>query len=190
MTPVGQRCMGSGRSNSPPGQAQTLTVLSPLPEARVLPSGLQVTAETGLLWPVRVRSNSPPGQAQTLTVLSSLPEARVLPSGLQVTARDRGSPAMAQLYKRVLQRGWQTPRRRVRTRRARHPLCWLCAAHAPSYPGLMTMVRVRCAWASSCVFGCGTGGGSADACSRLDRFHFVPVLRREDTLNGTDYQIG
>ena len=50
MTPesAGYRPASRVRSNSPPGQAQTLTVLSPLPEARVLPSGLQVTAQTQL----------------------------------------------------------------------------------------------------------------------------------------------
>ena len=62
------------------------TVLSPLPLARVLPSGLNATEKTLPVWPV---SGAPTGRwlatSHSRTVLSSLPLARVLPSGLNAT---------------------------------------------------------------------------------------------------------
>ena len=62
------------------------TVPSPLPLARVLPSGLNATESTGPVWPV---SGPPIGRpvatSHSRTVPSALPLARVLPSGLNAT---------------------------------------------------------------------------------------------------------
>ena len=62
------------------------TVPSPLPVARVLPSGLNATESTAPVWPVRgfllwrwVATS------HNRTVPSPLPLARVLPSGLNAT---------------------------------------------------------------------------------------------------------
>src|SRR4051812_26025096 len=61
---------------------------SSLPEARVLPSGLNATLRTRSMWPRRgwliwLEVGTPP--LHNMIVLSSLPEARVLPSGLNAT---------------------------------------------------------------------------------------------------------
>ena len=64
---------------------QRRTVLSLLPEARNLLSGLKVTLRTELVWPVRVWLLVGSVKLQRRTVLSPLPEARNLLSGLKVT---------------------------------------------------------------------------------------------------------
>src|SRR5450759_2324333 len=66
--------------------AHSRIVLSPLPEARILPLGLKATLFTTSVWPVRGRPSC--RWVVTLhsrTVLSKLPEASVLPSGLKAT---------------------------------------------------------------------------------------------------------
>gem|GEM_PF-6113664 len=60
-------------------------VLSALPEAKILPSGLNATLVTEPLCPVRVEITLSVDRFHSLMVLSSLPEAKVLPSGLNAT---------------------------------------------------------------------------------------------------------
>ena len=55
-----------------------LTVLSSLPEAMYLPSGLHATEFTLLVWPSRVLMSLPLSASHILTVLSLLPEAILL----------------------------------------------------------------------------------------------------------------
>ncbi len=55
-------------------------VLSKLPEARVLPSGLKATEWTEEERPERVASSFLVARCQNLMVLSELAEARILPS--------------------------------------------------------------------------------------------------------------
>jgi hypothetical protein len=69
----------------PVARFHTLMVLSSLPEASVLPSGLKLTLLTDAVCPVRVVIGLPVARFQTLMVLSALPEASVLPSGLKLT---------------------------------------------------------------------------------------------------------
>src|SRR4051812_41959743 len=64
--------------------SQSLIVLSPLPEARVLPSGLNTTDLTESVCPLRVAS-SLPSTSSNLMLLLLVPKARVLPSGLNAT---------------------------------------------------------------------------------------------------------
>jgi hypothetical protein len=72
------------------GISHSLIVLSPLPEANALPSGLYATDNTPPVsppvWPWMVASSLPGAMPHSLIVLSQLPEARVLPSGLYTTA--------------------------------------------------------------------------------------------------------
>src|SRR4051812_47175423 len=63
----------------------TLIVLSMLPEASVLPSGLYATETTGSECPVSVASSLPVCTSHSLIVLSKLPEASVVQSGLNAT---------------------------------------------------------------------------------------------------------
>ena len=58
------------------------TLLSPLPLARMVPSGANCTVVTTLVWPSRVRRVLPVVASQTFAVLSALAEARRVPSGL------------------------------------------------------------------------------------------------------------
>ena len=70
--------------------SHTRTVLSPLPEAMRLPSGLNATLDTAPVCPVSGWPTGwPVAASQTRTVLSSLPEAIRLPSGLNATLRHR-----------------------------------------------------------------------------------------------------
>src|SRR5215213_804735 len=72
----------------PVARSQIRTVRSWLPEATVLPSGLNATASTGPWWLVRVASSLPVLTSQRQTVLSLIPaEASTLPSGLNRTHR-------------------------------------------------------------------------------------------------------
>src|SRR5947209_3817561 len=59
--------------------------LSPLPEARVLPSGLKATDDTPSVCPLRVACSLPVATSHNLIVLSLLADANVLPSGLKAT---------------------------------------------------------------------------------------------------------
>ena len=60
-----------------------MTVVSQLAEARVSPSGLKATPDTGPMCPERVRISFPVEVSQSFMVLSALAEARILPSGLK-----------------------------------------------------------------------------------------------------------
>jgi hypothetical protein len=60
-------------------------VLSLLPVASCLPSGLKATLLTALLWPCKVAVHVPLTRSHTLAVLSLLPVASCLPSGLKAT---------------------------------------------------------------------------------------------------------
>jgi hypothetical protein len=60
---------------------QSLIVLSPLPEAKYLPSGENATDKITELWPCSVVTYFCNFTLQSLTVLSKLPEAKYLPSG-------------------------------------------------------------------------------------------------------------
>ena len=62
-------------------------VLSLLPEARVLPSGLKLTELTELEWPDNVLVSAKVSRFHSFIVLSWLPEDRGLPSGLKLTER-------------------------------------------------------------------------------------------------------
>jgi hypothetical protein len=64
---------------------QSLTVLSPLPEAKYLPSGENATDHTDELWSCSVVTSFCDSKLQSLTVLSALPEAKYLPSGENAT---------------------------------------------------------------------------------------------------------
>ena len=70
----------------PVAASHSRTVLSALPEARRVPSGLNATLDTASVWPV---SGWPMGwpvaASHSRTVLSSLPEAMRVPSGLNAT---------------------------------------------------------------------------------------------------------
>src|SRR5713226_263409 len=66
--------------------AQIRKLLSSLPEARRLPSGLNATDQTPRAWPRRtVGSASGVPSSHSRMVVSPLPEARHLPSGLNAT---------------------------------------------------------------------------------------------------------
>jgi hypothetical protein len=65
--------------------SQTFTVLSSLPEAKNLPSGLKETERTESPCPFKVATSCQLPTAQTFTVLSLLPEAKNFPSGLNET---------------------------------------------------------------------------------------------------------
>ena len=71
--------------HSPVFTSQILTVLSSLPLAKVLPSGLKATEVTQSVCSVKLRRHSPVSTSQSFTVLSSLALAKVLPSGLKAT---------------------------------------------------------------------------------------------------------
>ena len=73
----------SVRIAAPSGTDQSLTDWSTLALATILPSGLNATVVTALLWPGIVTSIFPSGIAQRVTVL--LPAASTFPSGLQAT---------------------------------------------------------------------------------------------------------
>jgi hypothetical protein len=64
---------------------QTFTVLSPLLEAKYLPSGENVMDLTHSLWPCSVATSFCDSTLQSLTVLSKLPEAKYLLSGENAT---------------------------------------------------------------------------------------------------------
>src|SRR5262249_8627529 len=66
--------------------SQSLMVLSPLPEANIVPSALNATHRPSPVCPLRVASSLPPATSQSLIVPSSHPEASVLPSGLKARA--------------------------------------------------------------------------------------------------------
>ncbi len=88
-----------------PTTSQTLTDLSSLPLASVLPLGENATEKTAPLCPVSVRTRVPVWMSQSLTVPSALPVASVLPSGEYATdhtapscpARVRGLAAAGEL---------------------------------------------------------------------------------------------
>ena len=61
-------------------------MLSQLPEARVLPFGVQARAVTSSVWPLRTAVHVLSLRRQRRTVLSQLPEARVSPFGVQARA--------------------------------------------------------------------------------------------------------
>jgi len=61
-----------------------MMVWSSLPEANVLPSGLNATLSTLSVWPVRV-AGAGGATSQRMMVWSSYPKARVLPLGLNAT---------------------------------------------------------------------------------------------------------
>src|SRR5205807_311124 len=63
------------------GTSHSLMVLSSLPEAKVLPSGLKATDQTTAC-PLRVIRCLPVATSHSATVSSVLAEARTLPSGL------------------------------------------------------------------------------------------------------------
>ena len=71
----------------PEATSHSMIVLSRLPVARVLPSGLNATDATPCACPVSVAVILPLATSHSLTVLSRLAEASVLPSGLNVTER-------------------------------------------------------------------------------------------------------
>src|SRR5262245_26731267 len=62
---------------------QTITVLSSKfpADASHLPSRLNATAITGVVWPLSVAVSLPAATSQSLTVPSESPAARILPSG-------------------------------------------------------------------------------------------------------------
>ena len=62
---------------------------SPLPLARVVPSGLKATELTTSECPLRVRNSVPVETSHSFMVLSQLPLARVFPSGLKATEATR-----------------------------------------------------------------------------------------------------
>jgi hypothetical protein len=62
------------------------TMVSPLPEARVAPSGVQARATTELVCPFNTAVHVLSARRQRRTVVSPLPEARVAPSGVQARA--------------------------------------------------------------------------------------------------------
>src|SRR5947209_6874510 len=66
-----------------------MMVLSKLPEANVLPSGLNVTLVTISVWPVRGEpicfGEAGLATSHRMMDWSALPDARVLPSGLKAT---------------------------------------------------------------------------------------------------------
>ena len=68
-----------------------MTLLSALPEARVLPSGLKATLLHRARVPGERLAQAAGGVATShrMMVLSPLPEARVLPSGLKATLSHR-----------------------------------------------------------------------------------------------------
>ena len=79
--------------------SQSLIVLSQLPEANVLPSGLNATEVTRIECPASVNMHLPVAASQSLTVLSSLPEARCFPSGLNATEVTRSEcPASVPMH--------------------------------------------------------------------------------------------
>jgi hypothetical protein len=71
--------------HSPVLTSQNFTVLSALPEARILPEGLNATDQTQLACPVQVLKTSPVVLSHNFTVLSALAEARILLEGLNAT---------------------------------------------------------------------------------------------------------
>ena len=81
-------CPLSVSSSWPVAASQSLTVWSPLAEARRLPSGLNATPVTLPVCPLSVSSSWPVAASQSLTVWSSLAEASRLPSGLNDTLID------------------------------------------------------------------------------------------------------
>ena len=60
-------------------------VMSPLADARVLPSGLNATAKMTSVWPRRVAVFLANGYIPKPNVLSYPPEATILPLGLYAT---------------------------------------------------------------------------------------------------------
>src|SRR5262249_9916167 len=79
-----EECPLSARNAVPVETAQSLTVLSSLPQARIFPSGLKATELITSEYPLRVRNSVPVETSHSLTVFSSL-LARVFPSGLKAT---------------------------------------------------------------------------------------------------------
>ena len=69
--------------------SQTFTVLSVLAEAMRVPSVLNATARTKLVWPVSERDSRPVAASQSFTVLSKPADAMRVPSGLNATALTR-----------------------------------------------------------------------------------------------------
>ena len=69
----------------PVATSHSLIVWSLLPEASVLPSGLNATDHTPPVCPLRVACSLPVATSHSLIVWSPLPEASVLPSGLYAT---------------------------------------------------------------------------------------------------------
>src|SRR3989442_796851 len=65
--------------------SHSLIVLSQLAEARVLPSGLYATKDTGFSCPRRVACSLRVATSQSVIVLPWFPAASVLPSGLKAT---------------------------------------------------------------------------------------------------------
>ncbi len=70
---------------TPRVKSQSLSVLSPLPESTVRPSGAMATLLTPPECPVKVRSSFPLARSQSFSVLSALPESAVRPSGAMAT---------------------------------------------------------------------------------------------------------
>src|SRR5206468_1418882 len=80
-------CRPSVPTHLPQDASHNLTVLSQLPEATRLPSGLKATGSTKAVWPLRVAGLPTASTSHSLIVLSALPEASSLPSGLKATHR-------------------------------------------------------------------------------------------------------
>src|ERR1017187_7604732 len=72
-------------------RSQTRSLLSQLPVAMRVPSGLQATLNTEPSWSSNVCNNLPVAASQTLAVRSTLPVTRRLPSGLQATLKTNRS---------------------------------------------------------------------------------------------------
>src|SRR3989338_2984115 len=69
----------------PASTSQRIIVLSQLPDARVVPSGLKATDLTEEECPLSVFIAFPVSISQRIIFLSLLPDARILPSGLKAT---------------------------------------------------------------------------------------------------------
>ncbi|MEJ7639496.1 MAG: hypothetical protein WKF75_16350 [Singulisphaera sp.] len=70
--------------------SQILTVWSSPPEASRVPSGLNVTHRTWLLWPLRAGTTSWPVVASQILTVRPPPEASRVPSRLKATLRTKG----------------------------------------------------------------------------------------------------
>src|SRR5579872_2692056 len=70
---------------SPPGSVVLLPADVPHADASFVPSGLNDTVTTRLVWPLSLCSTLPVAASHRMTNLSELPDASRLPSGLKTT---------------------------------------------------------------------------------------------------------